>query len=61
MLVEGGIKDKVKRISEEAWTNDDGSQDFERLFILLPKATEITSLDSDNSVFVTELSTMAIP
>jgi len=60
MLVESGIKDTVNRVSIDSWTNDDGSQDTEKFMTLAPSSSEITTLNKDNSVFVNELSTLAI-
>jgi hypothetical protein len=40
------------------WTNDDGSHDSEKFCLLEPKATEIHNITDDNSVFVSELSSI---
>jgi len=58
LLVESGIKQTVQKVSETSWTKDDGSQDSERLFQILPSATELNSIDKNNSIFATELSSM---
>jgi hypothetical protein len=60
ILMESGIKDTVQRVSIDSWTNNDGSQDTEKFMNLVTPSSEISSLHKDNSVFVNELSTIAI-
>jgi cell division protein FtsB len=58
MLLEGGLKEKNTQMSLDSFMNEDGTYDSENFILLQPKASEINFISKDNSVFVSELSTI---
>jgi hypothetical protein len=60
ILIEGGLKEINSKLSEQLWKKENGETNNDKFIILLPKSMEITNINSDNSDFVNELSTITI-
>ena len=59
-MIDGGIKKKTTDIAHNWYTEDDGNIDQNRFGIMLNSQQSILNLDSDNSSFKKELSSITI-
>ena len=55
LLFESGLKNKTHDIGKALWTKTDGSHDHEKFRMYQEPIYEISSMDSDNSLFRSEL------
>ena len=51
ILTDNGINEITTLISQQFWTNEDGTIDSDKLMAIVGKASEIKSLKTDNTIF----------
>jgi hypothetical protein len=58
ILSENGLFEKTSNISQQFWTNEDGSIDQDKFLSIIEKASEIKNIKEDNTIFKNELANM---
>ena len=58
ILSENGLFEKTSNISQQFWTNEDGSIDQDKFLSIVEKASEIKNIKDDNTIFKNELANM---
>lgn len=58
ILSENGLFEKTSNISQQFWTNEDGSIDQGKFLSIIEKASEIKNIKEDNTIFKNELANM---
>jgi len=58
ILSENGLFEKTSNISEQFWTNEDGTINQDKFLSIFEKACEIKNIKEDNNIFKNELANM---
>ena len=58
ILSENGLIEKTSNLSQQFWTNEDGTIDQDKFLSIIEKASEIKNLKEDNTIFKNELANM---
>jgi DNA repair exonuclease SbcCD ATPase subunit len=58
ILSENGLIEKTSNLSQQFWTNEDGTIDQDKFLSIIEKASEIKNIKEDNTIFKNELANM---
>ena len=58
ILSENGLFEMTTNLSQQFWTNEDGSIDQDKFLSIVEKASEIKNIKDDNTIFKNELANM---
>ena len=58
ILSENGLFEKTTNLSQQFWTNEDGTIDQDKFLSIIEKASEIKNIKEDNTIFKNELANM---
>jgi len=58
ILSENGLFEKTTNLSQQFWTNEDGTIDQDKFLFIIEKASEIKNIEEDNTIFKNELANM---